>query len=106
MKKTLALLAVVPLLALGCSSEEKPTVPEATPADTAAAVHDAKCGCVIEDIGTCGNYVEIDGKYVVLEHPLLGTMEFCADKENGAKIKIAGAMTDGKYVATTYERVD
>ncbi len=69
-------------------------------------VHEAMCGCSIEGIGRCGNYIRIGGEFVTLEHPSLGVMEFCRDKKNGARIKVTGSMVDGKYVATTYERLD
>ena len=113
MKRLIAILALSPLLVLGCSTEREPAVepenadmPADQPAVAVAAEYDAICGCSLEGVGVCGNYVEIDGEYVVLEHSSLGVMEFCKDKENGARIKIAGAMTDGKFVTTSYERVD
>ena len=110
MKRITAALALCPLLFLGCSSEETPVTDDGTPGyqspGTTAVVYDAKCGCSIEGIGKCGNYVEIDGDYVVIEHQSFGVMEWCRDKEQGAQIKVTGAMTDGKYVATSYERVD
>lgn len=64
--------------------------------------HNVKCGCVIEDVGACGNYVEIDGKYVPLVGDLgLGDMEFC--KKTGLEADVEGEMKDGKFVATSFK---
>ena len=79
---------------------------ETTPAEAVAVVHDAICGCKLEEVGECGNYVKVADKYVVLEPPSLGVMEFCKDGEKGAKIKVAGEMMGDKFVASSYERVD
>lgn len=95
------------LLAIAaCSHEPAPApAPGAPPASTAAArtgVFDVKCGCSIEGIGRCGNYILIDGEYVPMVHPTLGKMEFCAQKERGARVEAAGSMQDGKFVATSW----
>lgn len=110
--KTAVVTCLFPLLFFGCSgdapvdSNVPADIPADAPAVEVAAEYHAMCGCSIESIGECGNYVEVGGAYVVLEHESLGVMEFCGDKADGAQIKIAGAMTDGKFVATSYERVD
>ncbi|HEB54129.1 MAG TPA: hypothetical protein ENI87_12825 [bacterium] len=70
------------------------------------AVHDAKCGCSIDGIGHCGNYIRIDGKYVPLLHPTLGKMQFCQFKDKGAKIETIGAIKDGKFVAESWKLVE
>ena len=67
------------------------------------AVREAKCGCSIEGVGHCGNYVMVEGKYVPLIHPSLGKMEFCKHKAAGVKIKVAGLMKDGNYVAEQWK---
>ena len=67
------------------------------------AVREAKCGCSIEGVGHCGNYILVEGQYVPLIHPKLGKMEFCAQKAKGVKIKVAGVMKDGKYVASQWK---
>ncbi len=113
MNKSLILPAALALFACACTSEAEPTkaAPGATPATTPASVtaelkvHDAMCGCSIEGIGACGNYIKVDDKYVVLEHPSLGTMDYCGAGEKGAKVKVAGAMAGDKFVATAYELV-
>ena len=91
---------------VGSSSGADPAPTKVTEAIPTAEVHDAMCGHAIEGVGHCGNYVMLDGKYVVLEHPSLGAMEFCEAGKKGAKIEITGAMKDGKFVASTYRRVE
>lgn len=128
MTKLLSLSLVLSLFVAGCTSEE-PAVPakSAAPAKPAAlsesaapvksdtskmvvgpttkevAVREAKCGCSIEGIGHCGNYILVEGQYVPLIHPKLGKMEFCKQKAEGVKIKVAGLMKDGKYVASDWK---
>jgi hypothetical protein len=113
MKKIAIVSVLFAALALACSSEteSKPeTTPEGpvgdSPAAEAAQEYHAICGCSLEGIGECGNYIEIGESFVVLEHESLGVMEFCRDKEAGAQIKVAGSMQEGKFVATSYERLD
>ncbi len=69
-------------------------------------VHDAKCGCKIEGIGRCGNYVMLGDEWTAIEWSELGHMEWCAKGEAGAKVEIAGAMDGDKFVATSYREVE
>lgn len=111
----LGALAVLVLVLLAACTEE-PAAPEggtpAAPPQPAALVietpevHDAICGCALDHVKRCGNYVKLEDQYVVLEWPELGKMEYCAEGKAGAKVEIAGAMKDGKFVATSYERVE
>ncbi|MGK0300055.1 MAG: hypothetical protein ACI89X_000923 [Planctomycetota bacterium] len=73
------------------------------PTTKEVAVREVKCGCSIEGIGHCGNYILVEGQYVPLIHKSLGKMEFCKQKAAGAKIKVAGMMKDGKYVAEQWK---
>lgn len=66
-------------------------------------VRDAKCGCSIDGVGKCGNFIEFDGSYVPLLNATLGTMEFCKFKGAGCKIKVAGAMKNGQYIADQWK---
>ena len=66
-------------------------------------VHNVKCGCSIEGVGECGNYVEVEGQYVELVLPAdqeLGKMPFCGKDELTARV--AGEMQDDKFVATSF----
>jgi hypothetical protein len=116
MIKLLCLILSFSLVVVGCTSEEpalepapveslKKDVPKKVvgPTTKEVAVREAKCGCSIEGIGHCGNYILVEGQYVPLIHPKLGKMEFCAQKAKGVKIKVAGLMKDGKYVASDWK---
>jgi len=114
--KKLSILSAFLLLSLaasGCTAKDAtPAAPDApkaaekAPTDAGAtAIYDVKCGCSIADIGHCGNYILIDGKYVPLVHPSLGAMQFCSKKAAGAKIEAVGAMKDGKFVAESWKPV-
>lgn len=124
MNRTLAMCAILAtLLVAGCN--DKPTdtpQPKATtdgeatgnPAANAGSttviatphVHDAICGHTLEDVGHCGNYVKIDEKWVEILWPQLGVMEWCKDGKKGARVEITGEMKDGKFVASSYRRVE
>ncbi|MEW6071413.1 MAG: hypothetical protein AB1726_02310 [Planctomycetota bacterium] len=112
MKRSLLPLALLALLASACGSGTEPAAPPAggdSPAAAAAvelSLHQARCGCSLAEVGHCGNYVEVGGKYVQLVHPSLGTMEYCNDGETGAQIEVAGELKDGKLVASSYKRVN
>lgn len=114
--KNLLILSLLSLpIAFGaCTAEAKkePTTNE-QPANEGgkkamaeAAEYDVKCGCSIEGIGHCDPFIMIDGKYVPLVHPKVGKMEFCAQKDKGAKIEAVGAMKDGKFVAESWKLVE
>ena len=66
-------------------------------------VRDVKCGCSIDGIGKCGNFILFDGNYYPLLNETLGEMEFCQFKDAGCKIKVAGAMKNGQYVADQWK---
>ena len=114
MTKILAAFVILCCSCVGCSAEASGTPeqttppanqteePDATPTAT-ASVHHAMCGCSIEGVGLCGNYIQIEDEYVHLEHPGLGEMEFCAQKSAGAKVEAVGAMADGEFVADSWQ---
>lgn len=119
----LSLFVAAPLTLSGCTAEKpaEPAKPAEAPKSAPAidsdqapaadlvisepAVHDVMCGCSIDGVGHCGNYIMIAGNYVPIVHPKLGKMEWCAQKSKGAKIKTTGAMKDGKFVATDWKTV-
>lgn len=108
---TLLLVAVVPFSA--CTADKPATggQDQQQPAGDGApaakpVVYDAKCGCSIEGIGKCGNYVLIDGRYVPIVHASLGKMEWCGKKDAGAKIEAVGELKDGKFVATSVKTIE
>jgi hypothetical protein len=109
----LVLFAFLLLAAIGCQGggEAEPAadaVADASAAEPAVHagehVHALRCGCAIEEIGTCGNYIEIDGEYVELVPPKevdLGVMAFCGRDDLTASVQ--GEIEDGKFVATSFE---
>lgn len=82
------------------ASEPKPAAKALTTSIAAPEKHRAICGHVLPEVGHCGNYVEIEGQWIEVLWPELGVMEWCRQGKKGAEVEIAGAMKDGKFVAT------
>jgi len=112
MKTFLCLIAC--LLLLGCGSENNnlektavKTVQEATKVATQnmtvePATRNVSCGCALKEVGHCGNYIEINSKYIEIanrEDLGLGAMEWCG--QTGVQAESAGEIQDGKFVAAT-----
>ncbi len=99
-------LIVLPLflLVFACTKEEstEPAEPETPSTPVAAAIsgeHTVKCGCAIEAVGKCGNYVQIEGEFVEITGDVgLGVMEWCQQGEK--KADVTGTMVEGKFLAT------
>ncbi len=121
MRVFLLVLSLAALLLAGCGDSTKPekgppadeTALEpqpAAPAAPAAAVegevHDVICGCVLEEVGHCGEYIKIGDKYLELagDLGLEGTMPFCG--KEGLKAKVTGEVKDGKYHVTSFALVE
>ncbi len=111
--QAIQLLAVpaISVLLVGCSGDKASDTPatETTGAPSApvssSSVHDVVCGCVIEDVGVCGEYADVDGKFMELTGDLgLGSMPFCG--KEGLRAKMAGEVKDGKYAVTSFELAD
>lgn len=110
-----ALTALLCLAALGCSHETHGSEhgdASAAPSVAQQAVqngpvsgeHHVSCGCRLDGIGTCGNYVQVDGHWVEIGGELgLGVMEFCGKGELTAEVE--GEMKDGTLVASRLEVV-
>ena len=115
MKHLLCLMAC--LLVVACSSEnQEAETAESTKQTTDATeqvaslddmavalkVRNVSCGCKVDGIGTCGNYVEIESHYVEIanrEDLGLEEMEWC--KLSHVTANVAGEVKDGKFVGTT-----
>ena len=70
-------------------------------------VHELKCGCAIEGIGKCGEFIKIDGKFLKLTFPAelkVADKPFC--KKEGLKAKVEGSVLWGGYVARSFEFVN
>ncbi|RKY21073.1 MAG: hypothetical protein DRQ55_05685 [Planctomycetota bacterium] len=113
------LLTITAVLALGlgsCSGETADDTSESQASHTLGAMgmtvvhlHDtiARCGCAIEEVGECGNYVQIDGSFVELTNSKklgLGEMAWCG--QDGVRVQTAGELSDGGYVAAELTPID
>ena len=109
---TKSFLAWFPALVLGVSacghhSGHEPHGSDAVEAPgaevvTVAGTHTVRCGCAIEEIRHCGNYVFVEGEPLELTGDIgLGKMEFCGQGDLQAKVE--GTVVDGAVVATAYE---
>lgn len=66
------------------------------------ATRNVSCGCKLEEVGHCGNYIEIDSRYVEIansEELGLSNMEWC--KKSGVQAESAGEIKNSKFVAAT-----
>jgi hypothetical protein len=106
MKLLLSLIAGSLLFA--CSESKGPVKASAsTQAELVGEVHTVACGCALDAIGHCGEYIEVDGEFVELELPAsakLGSMPFCGKSD--VKVKVKGLMEDGRYVAEAIALVE
>jgi hypothetical protein len=100
-----ALLFTLPLLlATSCGSKAE----AATPIAITHSTHDVMCGCSLEEIGHCGNYIEIDGEEYPIsaeegEGKTLGGMEWCG--VDGATAEVEGEIKDGEFIATYIKKI-
>jgi len=100
----------------GASEEKTATTPKSEPAPAQQAMpagpaavtavapgtRDVRCGCSIESVGKCGNYVRIDDQFLEIANATelgLGEMEWCG--QEGVHADTAGEIRDGMYHATT-----
>ena len=110
MKLTPIVLSLVLPLFVACSGEghdhphpHDDGTPEVTaPAPTAdAQVHAVECGCTVEGVGKCSEYIQVDGEMVPLKLPVdMGSMPFCG--KSGLHARCDGEMVDGVFVASTF----
>lgn len=98
----------------GCAGEatesstgDAPATEQTAGQTVALASHTVKCGCIVDEVGTCGNYIEIGDEFVEIanrDELGLGVMEWCGGGEHTAKA--AGEIVDGEFVASSFEVVD
>jgi hypothetical protein len=68
---------------------------------TEGSVHDVICGCKLEEVGHCGEYIQIQEHWVPLTGALgLGDMPFCG--KDGLKAQVAGEVKDGGFAFTEF----
>ena len=111
MRGILLAVPVVAILLAGCGGPSESTSGAANEGQPVPAImalqaaleYDVECGCTIEAIGHCGNYLKLDDKFLEITGVDLGPMEFC--EKEGLKAKIAGEVVDDKFAATSFEYV-
>ena len=68
-----------------------------------AGTYTVACGCSIESVGHCGNYIEVAGQHVEIagsEALGLSGMEWCG--KPGATVVASGEVKDGMFVPTAF----
>ena len=102
----------------GCQESEQKKLTKPTPASlntgeqlkanaqkkSIEGSHSVTCGCTLEHVGHCSEYVEVEGQYLQLVLPEttdLGKMPFCG-KDN-LKVSLKGELIDGKVIASQVE---
>lgn len=111
-RSLLTLLLALPVVA--CGTAEDPATPgqeSGAPATAAVALEEGerevRCGCKIDSVGHCGNYVAEGGEWLEISNDKelgLGRMEWCgvpADQHPVALV--AGQRTGGKVALTKLE---
>ncbi|MHC4263082.1 MAG: hypothetical protein ACYSWX_11205 [Planctomycetota bacterium] len=111
-------VCLLPLLACTTESTSAPTTENetATETETGAAAGAASgpmasaeraviCGCQIETVHRCSEWVDVDGEWVALELPTdMGSMPFCG--KEGLRANVEGEIVEGTYVASSFALVD
>lgn len=103
------LTALIALPVFSCGTPEEPA---AQPGDKGApkaqtvavtveeAAREVRCGCKIDSVGHCGNFVAVDGDWVEISNPSdfnLGNMEWCrVPADVHPKAVVAGERTGDK----------
>ena len=111
MSKLLSLVTLLTACALPLACTAEVEVEVAPGAGTSTEVASAQrytvnCGCRVDSVGHCGNYIEVGGEYLELAGDLgLGRMEWCG--EPGAlEADVAGEVVEGQFVATSLSVVE
>ncbi len=102
-------LAVLCLALAACAGDSASTSTTDSAASIDATVvaldtYTTKCGCKIDEVGHCGNYIEIGGEFVEISNGKahgLGPMEWCG--QDHGSCEASGTIEDGKFVAKTFE---
>ena len=72
------------------------------------SVHDVQCGCTIDGIGACGNYVILQDSPVPIQPTAagaeLGSMEWCGMSDVQAEVE--GELEDGEFVASYIRTIE
>lgn len=113
MRQLLIALTLLPLYACGADTPESEALKSEAPPQTLADVqpsasaseHAVTCGCVLEEVRHCSEWIDLEGEWVELELPLdLGSMPFCG--KQGLRAKVDGQVEGEAFVATSFAYVD
>ena len=86
-------------------AEAQPTAVAAVTPDGAGDLHNVACACSLGEEKTCGNMIEVDGRYLPLAGETgLEQMAFCG--KAGVKAKVEGKVDGEKFVATSVQLVE
>ena len=107
MTRTALLTTLLAIALTACRMEVEPA-PTATPATEtgvqtiALGPHTVQCGCTIESIGGCGNYIQIDGAWQRIRNGDelgLGVMAWCG--QGPVQAQAAGTLDAEGFTGTT-----
>lgn len=106
-RTAVALAIAVPALIACSTSTDTPNDPSGETGVTHAAephVHDVICGCALDHVGHCSEWIHVDDEYLSLQLPEgmdLGPMPFCG--QEGLQAAVSGEVVGDTYVATSFE---
>lgn len=105
----LVLLSVLPLVACGVSEEPAPdaNAPKAQTVALTEGEREVRCGCKIDGIGHCGNFVAEGGEWLEIANYAelgLGHMEWCSvPADQHPMALVAGERAGAKATLTKLE---
>lgn len=107
MKRLLTLLVLPLALAAGCGEKDQAKSAGQDPGGdlpgmevVSATTHDVICGCALEEVGKCGEYIKVEDAFLPIKGDLgLGPMPFCGKED--LKAEVTGEVEGGEYVASS-----
>ncbi len=90
--------ALLGLLLGACSTSNSIEAPVAV-----TGIHALACGCALPEVGVCGEYLELEGRYIELVPPPaidLGHMPFCG--KDGLEAEVEGSLDGERAVLTSF----
>jgi hypothetical protein len=94
LKASLVAFVLLGAAACGDTTSSDSSAANASAKAVPAAMREVRCGCKIDGIGKCGNYVSVDGKWLEItnrEERGLGVMEWCS-ADSKVEAEVAGEL--------------